>query len=485
MPVRFSLTRSLLALAIAAIACPAHAQTYTWTGGGQSTGNTFWNAPANWGGTLPVSSIDTTIAYVSSSVNFTSNQNIANPFVLNSLTFGQFVAPFSIVGSNGLDFRTSSAGVTPTIVLTDGQNINVPVTFTNDTAITSPGPGVQGSVMFNSTVGGPGALTVGSTTSTTKSTTVIMNGVVGLTATITINRGNLFLSGADGAATGVSSFAVNQNGILTLSDNSGSNSNRIANTATVTLNGGTLRLTPAETMAGSSETVGTIAFGTGLSTVEALRGSNPSTTGPSVIIATNAPTRTAGSIVDYLGFNLGAALNATPIGGVSRIQYGISPTMIGGGGADGTTTISILPQAVGKDFSVGSHDFVTHGTNGIRVLTSAEYSTGLPDGVTSDDNVRVSSTVGGLNSATTAVNALKVSGNAKVNGTGTLTIRSGAILVGDSGSGTPQINVSTLAFGGREAMFMGQLNTSVLVQSVITGTGGLTSNVSLVLGGGL
>ena len=64
------------------------AATYTWDGGG-TTNN--WNDPVNWSNnTLAVYGADTAIAFGSGPRN-NATQNIANPFVLNSLSFGNLV----------------------------------------------------------------------------------------------------------------------------------------------------------------------------------------------------------------------------------------------------------------------------------------------------------------------------------------------------------------------------------------------------------
>ena len=53
-----------------------------------------------------------------------------------------------------------------------------------------------------------------------------------------------------------------------------------------------------------------------------------------------------------------------------------STDFVGGGGADGSTNISILPYAVGGQGTRRGSSFVTYGADGFRLLQPAEYFTG-------------------------------------------------------------------------------------------------------------
>jgi hypothetical protein len=62
------------------------------------------------------------VTYVEST-NTAPNQNIANPFVLKSLTFDD--GSIFTLGGNGLDFHTNSASVPPSITINNSQTINL------------------------------------------------------------------------------------------------------------------------------------------------------------------------------------------------------------------------------------------------------------------------------------------------------------------------------------------------------------------------
>src|SRR4029077_8491314 len=92
-------------LAVLAISRYAEATTYTWTGGG---GNDNWSTPGNWSAGVPVG-IDTTDLVFGGNTNLGTlatplNQNIANPFLLNSLTFSAGGGPF-FLGGNAFQFN--------------------------------------------------------------------------------------------------------------------------------------------------------------------------------------------------------------------------------------------------------------------------------------------------------------------------------------------------------------------------------------------
>jgi fibronectin-binding autotransporter adhesin len=160
---------------------------------------------------------------------------------------------------------------------------------------------------------------------------------------------------------------------------------------------------------------------------------------------------------------------------------------VGGGGADGSTNISILPYAVGgQGTGDAGSSFVTYGADGFRLLQPAEYFTSTdldasPPGVT--DNMRL--TAATPHSGTHTINALVLASNSanttdgSLTGTGTLTITSGAII---STAGHASNTTNNIAFGTAEGMITTG-NTSILTLSGnLTGTNGLTRNGATSLG---
>jgi autotransporter-associated beta strand protein len=187
--------------------------------------------------------------------------------------------------------------------------------------------------------------------------------------------------------------------------------------------------------------------------------------------------QTNGAVVLFNGTNLGTNSISSATAGSSNISFTTAPTLIGGGGAAGTTTISILPNALGG--TTGSDTgstFVTYtAANGIRPLTAAEFASSETDGSTTNDNLKLAASTT-FNSNTT-FNSLIVSGSANetIGGTGTLTITSGAVLLNptNSGSNTSTIN-SALNFGTAQGYIGASYNRNTSINGVISGSGGLT-----------
>src|SRR3954462_8074834 len=101
-------TRSLCVLILLTAVQYAQAGSWTWTGNG---GNVNWSTVGNWGGTAPTSAATTDLTFAGSTNIGTAliplNQNIANPFQLNSLTFNSTAGSF-FLGGNPLAFTGAS-----------------------------------------------------------------------------------------------------------------------------------------------------------------------------------------------------------------------------------------------------------------------------------------------------------------------------------------------------------------------------------------
>lgn len=166
----------------------------------------------------------------------------------------------------------------------------------------------------------------------------------------------------------------------------------------------------------------------------------------------------------------------------ASVLFPTAPTnlMVGGSGAAGTNTLDILPFAFVND------DLTTYdSTYGLRPLnTSTEMAT-LVSGMTGVENVELEGNT--TLSGTTSINALYCAVSGTISGSGTLNVISGAIV----GNYTYTIGNSVLAFGAAE----GEINVAnartLTINSVITGSGGVTicledyngNSANLVLGG--
>jgi autotransporter-associated beta strand protein len=320
---------------------------------------------------------------------------------------------------------------------------------------------LSGSIQLNSNtlVSGAGDLIV-------RGFGTIQSASAAFTGTVTA-AGTLTLSGNSGALAGVNTFNVSAGGTLALSSNvagSTANADRIADTASVNLNGGNLTLTGAASATALAERFGVLT-GTGYNTITVNVGSG----GQTIVLHAGSLAR-----VDRGTFLIrGIALGVT-----RAFTFTTAPTgdLIGGGGPAGSPTVSILPYAIG-DPTTGTPgtalvtlDVTANGgvagTTGVRPLTDGEYVGNLTSGPTT--NVQLTSTV--ANAGTATINAL-VLRSSSVIGTGTLNITSGVILNGWSGAG--QIS-NHVAFGAAE----GQIFTAdaLTVSGNLTGSNGLTKS---------
>jgi fibronectin-binding autotransporter adhesin len=460
-------SRIILSAAGAFLACApmADAQS-TWTGGGADAN---WSTAANWaGGIVPVSSVDTAVTFAGTT-NLAPNQNLANPFILNSLMFASGAGNFTL-GGNGLDFHTNSASVPPAMTINGNQAINTPLSLSNNLTIATQG--LAGSA---STIGGaitgpagltytgaPARLSLTGADTYSGPTTIAGQALGGLSTGSVTSLFSMDLTGANGAAANSSGVTINY-GTLILDNSSVVKNARIGNVP-VALANGTIELVAATSAGATVQSYGNLVLSPGSNGVIVAGGT---TNGGATLASTGAIVRSPGALVAFTGPNLGAAPGGVNTG---TITFATPPALVGGGGLAGTPTLSIIPYAV-AGLTNQPYDLATYGANGVRPLTSSEYAS-LTNGSSTLNNVAVSTAVTGINSPTT-VNALKMTTSGSISGTGTITINSGTVLaVSPSGGHVLTISGGTLAFGAAEAIF--RINDSLTVSSTITGSGGLT-----------
>jgi len=121
------------------------------------------------------------------------------------------------------------------------------------------------------------------------------------------------------------------------------------------------------------------------------------------------------STLNVRGTNLGLSPAADLAANHSTLKFTTAPTLVGGGGAAGTTSVSILPWTVcstnDQDYGIG---FATYdSTYGVRPLDlKAEYASTIVSGSAGNDNVRLTNGVAHaaltttLSPGTTEINSL-------------------------------------------------------------------------------
>jgi len=219
---RFQSPKSVLALAaaatLAALSAPA-ARAETWSGAG---GNGNWSTNTNWVGNVAPASGTTTALTFTGFTQTNTTQNIANPFVVNTMLFDNGSGFFTIGGSQ-LHFD----GTTPTLTYnsSSGTQIDAAVNLAVNTAININS---FGNIYLTGPISGAGGIAVGGSGGTVVFQGAASNTYAGLT-TVGSNKA-LYLN------KGVGAIAVA--GDLDLNANSSANtlaSNQIADTATVTV----------------------------------------------------------------------------------------------------------------------------------------------------------------------------------------------------------------------------------------------------------
>ncbi len=311
----------------------------------------------------------------------------------------------------------------------------------------------SGAATFNGAIGGPGSL------NKTGSRGLFMTAAGNYTGATNLFAGSIGLAG-NGAITGTSSITSRDS--IVIDNTATNNTNRVNDAAALTLHGATIAFS-GNASAASGEAFGATTFSRGTTTITVNLGA-----GQSATIALGAVRRNTGGAAFFRGASLGAA----PGSNVANVSFAVAPTLVGGAGATGTSNISILPWAYGNTSGAAaaeaaSNTFVTYGSNGVRPLDAAtEHSTTIPGGAITAGNVRITSAQA-LTAATT-INSLTIAGAGGVNGGGTLTIASGALLNLQNG-----VTITAPLHGGAAELIL-HAPASINFAGVISGTGGLT-----------
>lgn len=383
------------------------------------------------------------------------NLEIASNAALGTGTFTVAGGTVRSSGSVGGPILSNPVNLTADLNHLGGDNATTVLTF-NQSAVISGTGGVSHS--------GQGTVIIQSA-STYSGQTAVQETPFGYRLGSSDAVGALTISGANGAITSSSDVLVSGGATLRLDNTGAGNYNRIGDATPVMLRNGTIQFLPG---GGGVEQVGQLTV-SGSTVLQASQTSNGVEAGLTFAGLSRSSDR--GTIL-FRGDNLGTT---------TRIRFGSGPIadLVGGNGAAGTTTVSVLPYAVGGvGVSSLADTFVTYdSTVGVRPLTTAEFATDLPIGQVSTANVRLDSNA--TVSSPTTINSLMLRDDSTfpnpvtVNGTAPLTVTSGLVL------STRQLDriEAPLAFGNRE----GHLVTTrrLTVSGGMTGSGGLT-----VSGGG-
>jgi fibronectin-binding autotransporter adhesin len=368
----------------------------------------------------------------------------------------------SVFGASGAGNDISMDGGTLFNNITSGwtTNRNISLGAGGGVIFTNTAATINGVVSGNGSFSPTGFAAVVTTLTNT-------NTYLGQTITSGAAVSSLTLSGNGSIAT---TSGYDLAGTLTSNNATTNNNNRLSDTAPITMRGAVITMT-GNAAAATAELAGDMTLANGINTV---------TVTPNAAQAAsytfNSITRQNNSTLFVRGTSLGATAGAN----VAQILSTASPgTLVGGGGGAGSTSISILPWAVGNTTAAGlnTSSLVTWDSTSkaFRPLATAEYSA-LTSGNSNTDNTRV--TVATAITAPTTANSVVIgAAGSLLSGTGGLNVTSGAVLYapGANTAGTISANIN---FGSAEGVLSNSSSTAgpLTVSGVLSGSGGLTVN---------
>lgn len=387
-------------------------------------------------------------------LNISSIVSGAGGFTINQTGNGIF----SLTGAN-----TFSGGVTLTSgylqlgnALALGNAANV-LTINGGALRFSATATIANNIVANSTLvvaGGTGALT-GTSTATLSGIISGTNGITiqnyGTTAGLTLNNANtisgavnlapfipnstasggtLTLNGANGSLLNISSFTVGRNAALTIGGVA-ANANRIADTAPIAVNNGTINYVPFT--AGTNETLGNVTLTGGLRLGTTAAGLSQLNFG--------TLTRNDNAIIWLTGTGFGQ-INSATVATLPTFTGGISTADNRSAGAE--TQIGILPFSVASS-ATNPRSFVTYdATNGLTVVpynnatyvtatTPASFAGDVTGGTLTNRNIHLNGNGSyNLGGANLTVNAVTTTSDTVNISNGTLNIFSGVFVNFDS-----------------------------------------------------
>ena len=283
--------------------------------------------------------------------------------------------------------------------------------------------------------------------------TLFLGGANSYTGSTTVNTGaTLDIDTATGSISTTSGVTVNSGGTFALDDTAGNNTNSRLGTANLTLNNATFNVL-GNASANSTETTGTLA----------LNGNDTITITPATGQVTTLSPSTLTRGAQATALFRGTSLNQSATTNVARVVLGDGGASLGlvgtnqlNGGAtnDNTQALKIVPYLFG-DITAGGNgtNFVTYdSTLGLRVLTNAEDTTLAAGATTAASPVNAVAFSGVVTTPGLTVNSLLFNGATQtLNGSGTLTINSGA-LAGVSTADVIGGGFSSIALGNGEGV---------------------------------
>lgn len=517
------LPRLFSSLAAAAFAgLSADAQTFTWLPTGGT--NLDWNLSNNWDPSTGFPNAPGAIANVNSDITQGQTIRLREAITLGRLLIGDAAADannfaftignaasetFALTFDSGVP--NAAASIALNLTGTPTNNINVPIFLNSNLGIdlgngtqrltisgvltTGDGVTTRNVTVTNGTQGN-NQLTLGGNLSgsgvftNNSNAAVIVNGAKDFTGAFVLNKGiggsntgsltltaGSIANAAEVIVNGALSNGVTQSGG---SIHAGDNSARPTpgqrfTQNRITLNGGTMAANGQTLDTASSggivaDTIANLDINSGYSLLSLAVGGNSGGTRLNVTTLE----RSAGASL---------YVRSSALGGNARLLVSNNTGfLIGGSGAEGTATMSIIPWIGANNTTAGTGNptgFATYTANGIRALdsspTTTEYANQITAGNTANVNISGVPTLTGP----TTINSLRLNGGGTSNlGEGqVLDIQSGGVFFSNNntvlgGSGNP--NAGTIAFGSAEGVVWSIAANNNTIGAAITGSNGLS-----------
>lgn len=412
----------------------AYAADSSWVGGAGPD----WSTAANWSDAAVPSATNRLV--FTGTVDLSNTNNLTAGTQFDGITFAAGAGAFTL-GGNGINLGGNILNSSASL-----QTINLALALQQNTVINSGAAGlaVGGTISggFGFTKKGTGTLTLTAANS--------------YTGTTTVASGTLVLSGANGAITGSPSVRVFSGGMLAL-NNATNNTNRLGDTAAITLAGGGLSFLPNPGTAATSysETAGVLNLNAGFSTLATIQAAS----GQTSTVTFASLNRSAGGVINFTTTgNLGNTRN--------RILFTSEPTPVNG----------ILPYV-----TIGVTSNATFGTyvSGTGVLAYVHSATNQSQATwTATENVLLTDSGTVTLSGTRDVNSLVIgtSGAAWTLdlASNKLAVNSGGIVLRSVGSGGKFVTGGTLTAGATN------VGGELIISSFSTGSG-VNLNISSII----
>ncbi len=305
----------------------------------------------------------------------------------------------------------------------------------------------------------------------------------GFTGGVVVNSGLLQISGASGRLGGALSFTITKSGTLLIDNNDDSAPNdRISDSAAFTLH--SADGTPSgevtrprglwirsDNSGNEDETIGALTFASGAS--YATLDANTTNAAAVLRLISSGWTRNAGATINVRGRSLGVTTGQRTgfkIADANDAAF-MTANLVGGAGAAGTDTRSIVPWAMGENMTVGAAADTNMGNTLLTYVDDVgfvplnftnEYST-FSAKDSNSDNIRESLTASLTGLAGQTINSLVIHNNSTaastINVTGT---GAGTALVNTSGAFLFTLNTAATA-STAHSVILGDFNDGVQV----------------------